>query len=248
MRHTVLRALCAALLLAFLPFCAFASDTEDVLAYDLPFLVNKDAPVTEDFVPADLVLLSEVLDPALVVTSADQTAVREAAEALETMLEAAKADGITNWKVGTAYRTWKQQKAILDKRIKQYQTKNNWSRAKAKSAALRSVAEPGCSEHQLGLAFDMNVPGKTFKSTKQCTWLHEHCWEYGFIIRYQEGKESITGYIAEAWHIRYVGLEHSLKIRDLGMCLEEYLESFPENTESPWLVVEEIPLEDLLTS
>ena len=248
MRHTVLRALCAALLLMFLPCFAFASDTEDVLAYDRPFLVNKDAPVTEDFVPADLVLLSEVLDPALVVTSADQMAVREAAEALETMLEAAKADGITNWKVGTAYRTWKQQKDILERRIKQYQKNNNWSRAKAKSAALKSVAEPGCSEHQLGLAFDMNVPNKTFKGTKQCTWLHEHCWEYGFIIRYQEGKESITGYIAEAWHIRYVGTEHSLKIRDLGMCLEEYLESFPEDAGSPWLVIEEIPLDDLIAS
>ena len=92
----------------------------------------------------------------------------------------------------------------------------------------------------------MNVPNKTFKGTKQCKWLHEHCWEYGFILRYQEGKESVTGYIAEAWHIRYVGVEHALKIRDLGMCLEEYLE-YEETAEPEWLV-EEIPLEDLLAS
>ena len=247
MRRGFVRTLCVLLLFVFVPCLALAeADPEDVLAYDLPMLVNKDHPVTEDFVPADLVLLSDVLDPSLVQTSSGQMAVREAAEALDTMLKAAKADGITNWKVGTAYRTWKQQNDILENKIKQYRKKNNWSRSKAKSAALKSVAEPGCSEHQLGLAFDMNVPGKTFKGTKQCKWLHEHCWEYGFILRYQEGKESVTGYVAEAWHIRYVGVEHALKIRDLGMCLEEYLE-YAENTEPEWLV-EEIPLEDLLAS
>ena len=71
----------------------------------------------------------------------------------------------------------------------------------------------------------MNVPGaSTFSSTRQCKWLHQHCWEYGFIVRYQKDKESITGFTAEAWHIRYVGTEHSMIIHDLGLCLEEYLE------------------------
>ncbi len=96
------------------------------------------------------------------------------------------------------------------------------------------MAEPGYSEHHLGLAIDINVPGaSTFKGTKQCTWLHEHCWEYGFIIRYQEDKEKITGYTAEAWHIRYVGVEHSLLIRDLGLCLEEYLDGIDAGTITP---------------
>ena len=243
------RILCCVLLLALLfsVFSTAAAEETDVLAEYLPMLVNKDYPVSEDFIPADLVLLAEVLNSSLVkVKSKDIKAVRTAAEALETMLEAAAADGVKNWQINTAYRSIADQKKLLDNRIRSYMKNNNLSRSRATARALRTVAEPGCSEHQLGLAFDMNVPGKTFKGTKQCKWLHEHCWEYGFILRYQEGKESVTGYVAEAWHIRYVGVEHALKIRDLGMCLEEYLE-YAENTEPEWLV-EEIPLEDLLAS
>ena len=54
----------------------------------------------------------------------------------------------------------------------------------------------------------------------------EHCWEYGFILRYTEEKEAITGFIAEAWHFRYVGVEHSLIMRDENLCLEEYIEKY----------------------
>lgn len=93
------------------------------------------------------------------------------------------------------------------------------------------MAEPGCSEHQLGLAIDINVPGaSSFAGTKQCKWLHEHCWEFGFIVRYTADKKEITGFEAEAWHIRYVGTEHALRIRELGMCLEEYLEGIENGT------------------
>ena len=88
------------------------------------------------------------------------------------------------------------------------------------------MQEPGCSEHQLGLSFDINVPGRSFKGTKQCTWLHEHCWEYGFILRYQEGKEAITGFKAEAWHYRWVGLEHARRMKEENLCLEEYIQRY----------------------
>ena len=71
------------------------------------------------------------------------------------------------------------------------------------------MADPGSSEHHTGLAFDITVAGTIFKGTEQQIWLHEHCWDYGFIIRYQEDKEKITGFLAECWHIRYVGLPHS---------------------------------------
>ena len=57
--------------------------------------------------------------------------------------------------------------------------------------------------------------------------MHKHCWEYGFVIRYQEDKEKLTGYLAECWHIRYVGLPHSLDMRDRNLCLEEYLRAVP---------------------
>jgi len=95
---------------------------------------------------------------------------------------------------------------------------------KARSAARKTVADPGTSEHHTGLAFDITTPGKTFMGTPQQKWLHEHCWEYGFIIRYPEGKEDITGFVAECWHIRYVGVVHSIPMRDSGECLEEYLD------------------------
>ena len=205
----------------------------DVLAGDLPMLVNKTHPVDEFLLPADLVLLEDVLDSNLVkIKYKDTKAVREAAEVLEEMLEAAKADGVTKWQVSTAYRSYAQQEKMLDNKISSYlKSHSEWSRSKARSAALRTVAEPGCSEHQLGLAIDINVPGASaFKGTKQCKWLHEHCWEYGFIVRYTADKKDITGYEAEEWHIRYVGVDHALRIRELGLCLEEYLDGIADGT------------------
>ena len=229
-----LRALCCAVMLALLfsiPFSAVAEET-DVLAVGLPILVNKDYPVSEDFLPADLVLLTDVLDPSLVnVKNKDCKAVRGAAEALETMLEAARDDGIKNWQINTAYRSIPDQKTLLDNRIRRYMKDNpNMSRSKARTRALRTVAEPGCSEHHLGLAFDITAKGASgFKGTKQCKWLHAHCWDYGFIIRYQEDKTEITGFAAEEWHIRYVGTEHSVPMRDGNLCLEEYLAGVQED-------------------
>ena len=108
--------------------------------------------------------------------------------------------------------------------VKEYMNKNGLSRSKAESAARLTVADPGTSEHHTGLAFDVTVPGETFKFTKQCQWLHEHCWEYGFIIRYTDDKQDITGFLGEEWHIRYVGTEHSMNMKNSGLCLEEYLE------------------------
>ena len=204
-------------------------ETVDVLAWDFPMLTNKDLPVGEDFVPADLVLMTDYCDPELVKIKYPETeGVREAVEALVVMLEAARADGITKWQVSAGYRSYEQQKQMLEKSIRSHLKKNpGWSRSRARSAALRTVAEPGASEHHLGLSFDVNVPGaSSFSSTKQCKWLHKHCWEYGFIIRYQKGKEKITGFAPEAWHIRYVGIGHSLVMRDEGICLEEYIEKY----------------------
>ena len=246
-----LRILCSLLLLTLLLSAAFtaAAEETDVLADDLPMLVNKDHPVPEDFVPADLVLLTDVLDSSIVkVKNKDTKAVRTAAEALEKMLEAAKADGIKNWQINTAYRSIPDQKKLLENRVKGYMKNNNMSRSAATARALRSVAEPGCSEHHIGLAFDITAKGASaFKGTKQCKWLHAHCWEYGFIVRYQEGKEDITGFTAEEWHIRYVGTEHSIPIRDYNYCLEEYLAGIEDP--SAFLVEdaeEDLDFEDLI--
>ncbi|MBQ3705807.1 MAG: D-alanyl-D-alanine carboxypeptidase family protein [Clostridia bacterium] len=199
----------------------------DVLAGEWPMLTNLEHPVGEDFLPADLVLMTELCDEKLVkIKYAETLGVRRAVEALTEMLEAAREDGITNWQVSAGYRSYAQQERMLNAKINSYLKRNSgWSRSRARRAALKTVAEPGASEHHLGLSFDVNVPKtSSFAGTKQCAWLHEHCWEYGFIIRYQEGKEAITGFSAEAWHIRFVGVEHSLIMRDQNLCLEEYLE------------------------
>ena len=197
-----------------------------VMAGTLPLLVNKEHPVDADFYPGDLVKLSEYCDSSLVkIKYQDTQAVREAADALIEMLTAAKAEGVTNWQVSAAYRSYQDQQDILEKKVKEYMNSNGLSRTKALSAARKTVADPGTSEHHTGLAFDMTVPGTSaFLGTAQCTWLHRHCWDYGFIVRYQEDKEDITGFLAEAWHIRYVGKPHSTVMRDQNLCLEEYLE------------------------
>lgn len=197
-----------------------------VLAGSQPLLVNRQHPVASDFVPADLVNLSEYCDSSLVKIKYDGTqGVREAADALLRMLEAAKADGITNWQVSAAYRSYADQQRIFDNKVKSFQNNNpDWSLSRCRSAASVTVADPGASEHHTGLAFDMTVPNTSmFLGTKQCTWLHQHCWEYGFILRYTDEKQQITGFAGEAWHIRYVGTEHSLAMQQSGQCLEEYL-------------------------
>ena len=197
-----------------------------VLAGSQPLLVNRQHPVASDFVPADLVNLSEYCDSSLVKIKYDGTqGVREAADALIRMLEAAKADGITSWQVSAAYRSYADQQRIFDNKVKSFQNNNpDWSLSRCRSAASITVADPGASEHHTGLAFDMTVPGTSmFLGTKQCTWLHQHCWEYGFILRYTDEKQQITGFAGEAWHIRYVGTEHSLAMQQSGQCLEEYL-------------------------
>ena len=249
LRKACLYMLYCVLLMLLFPFCAFADpEPVDVLAGPMPMLVNRRFPVDDDFVPSDLVLLTDVLDSSLIRVKYKGTqAVRTAAEALEAMLEAAKADGVKNWQVSAAYRSIADQEKILEDKIRYYRKKNSgWSRAKARSAALHSVAEPGCSEHHLGLAFDVNVPNTSaFKGTKQCKWLHAHCWDYGFIVRYQENKEEITGFTAEEWHIRYVGVEHAQYMRDHDMCLEEYL-LFAQDNPDFAVIIEEIPVGDLL--
>ena len=205
------------------------ADPVDVLAGNWPVLTNLDHPVSEDFVPADLVLMTEICSEDLVRIKYPETlGVRRAVEALAKMLTAAREEGLGKWQVSAGYRSYAQQVRMLENSIQSHLKKNSgWSRSRARKAALRTVAEPGASEHHLGLSFDVNVRGSgSFSSTKQCKWMHEHCWEYGFIVRYQKGKEQITGFAPEAWHIRYVGIEHSLIMRDEDLCLEEYLEKY----------------------
>lgn len=83
-------------------------------------------------------------------------------------------------------------------------------------------AHPGYSEHQTGLAIDMNSISDSFATTPEAAWVAENCHKYGFIIRYPEGKQEITGYKAESWHIRYLGIEKATMIHESGLTIEEY--------------------------
>ena len=199
-------------------------------------LVNKEPENTLDefFTPADLVKIKDILGTKLAKIKYKNTmGVRTAVEALKAMLEAAKEDGIgKKWQISAGYRTWDQQVNLLNQKTSAYKKKNKgWSSSKARRAALRSVAEPGSSEHHLGLAFDINKQGSsTFAGTKHSEWLNEHCWEYGFIIRYTKEKEKITGFVAEPWHIRYVGVEHAMYMKEHDLCLEEYVKGLNDGT------------------
>lgn len=92
-----------------------------------------------------------------------------------------------------------------------------------KAEADRYSARPGHSEHQTGLAFDLNTISDEFKDTDEGKWVAENCHKYGFIVRYPEDKESVTGYMYEPWHIRYLGTDTATAVYESGLCLEEYL-------------------------
>ena len=194
-----------------------------------PLLVNREKPLDENYEPYDLVEMNTYCDSGIVHIKFEHTmGEREAVDALMEMLSAAVGDGIFPWQISTAYRTVSDQKRIFNNRVNSYMKENGLSRSKAVSATRRTVADPGCSEHHLGTSFDITVPGKTFAGTVQAKWLEEHCWDYGFILRYTKEKEKITGFAAEAWHFRYVGTDHARIMRDENLCLEEYLEKYQD--------------------
>ena len=195
----------------------------NTLEGDQPLLVNKDHPVSEDFVPADLVRVKDVAGGLMTYQTDSIQGVRAAVDALADMIRAAQADGITPWKLREGYRTIKDQKKIYDNRVDKYISEGK-TRSQAIARTKIEVAEPGASEHHTGLAFDLNVPGESFIDTAQYVWLKKHCWEYGFVLRYTDEKEDITGIIGEEWHVRYVGRDHAQKMTEMDFCLEEYID------------------------
>ena len=136
-------------------------------------------------------------------------------DALTRMLADCKAAG-NSYTFNSAYRSYNDQLGILNSRTNEYMATYELDYGAARAKALQSVAVPGTSEHHLGLAVDI-------VGTAAQAWLAEHCWEYGFILRYTGDKAHITGIIDEPWHFRYVGTEVSLDMQYSGLCLEEYL-------------------------
>ena len=193
---------------------------------DYLILVNRENRLDRSYMPTDLVSIESVIPSSVVKVKYSGTkANRTAVEALGRMLEDAAAQGIGDWQVSSAYRSYADQQKLVDNSVSNYQKNNpGWSKERCLSATYQTVAPAGTSEHQTGLAFDMTVPGVSFTGTKQQKWLHEHCYEYGFVVRFTEDKQSITGFLAESWHIRYVGTQVAQVMTYNNWCLEEYIE------------------------
>lgn len=128
------------------------------------------------------------------------------------MARAAWADGISLW-ICSGFRSYEYQKTLYNSYVATY----------GKDATDTFSARPGHSEHQTGMAMDIIEASSAFEGTPAAVWLAENCYKYGFIIRYPKGKESITGYKYEPWHIRYLGRETAEAVYKSGLTLEEYL-------------------------
>ena len=193
---------------------------------DFLMLVNRQHKLGKNDAPTDLVTIESVLSADIVKVKYSGTkADRTATEALGRMLSAAIADGLSNFQISSAYRTYGEQQKLVDNSVAKYQKNNpDWSRDRCLSATYNTVAPAGTSEHQTGLAFDITVPNVSFTGTAQQKWLHEHCAKYGFVVRFTADKQKLTGFVAESWHFRYVGVEAAQTMTQNNWCLEEYVE------------------------
>ena len=193
---------------------------------DFLMLVNRQHKLGKNDAPTDLVTIESVLSADIVKVKYSGTkADRTATEALGRMLSAAIADGLSNFQISSAYRTYSEQQKLVDNSVAKYQKNNpDGSRDRCLSATYNPVAPAGTSEHQTGLAFDITVPNVSFTGTAQQKWLHEHCAKYGFVVRFTADKQKLTGFVAESWHFRYVGVEAAQTMTQNNWCLEEYVE------------------------
>ena len=180
-------------------------------------LVNEENDLDSDYVPEDLRQLN--ISFSFKGYSEKKEMKQEAADALEIMIKDSKSKGLNLVGV-SAFRSFDAQNNIY----------NNSVKMQGKAHADKYSAKPGMSEHQTGLSIDLSTPSiknelvEKFDKTKEGIWLRDNCYKYGFIIRYPKGKEDITGYAYEPWHIRYVGQKAAQEIHDETLTLEEYLE------------------------
>lgn len=142
---------------------------------------------------------------------------------LQEMFDDARAAGLQLY-VRDGYRTAETQQRILDEKIEAYRNEG-YSDSEADELAKEWVAVPGTSEHQLGLAVDINADTSQSTSDEVYTWLANNSYKYGFINRYPTDKTEITGVIYEPWHYRYVGRDAAQEIYSQHICLEEYIEN-----------------------
>ena len=145
---------------------------------------------------------------------------------LQEMFDAARTEDVYPV-VREGYRTAEEQQEILDDKIQSY-INQGYSQVKAERTAKEWVALPRTSEHQLGIAVDINADKSKCSNEDVYGWLAENAYKYGFVLRYPPGKQKITGTSYEPWHYRYVGEEAAKEIYERGICLEEYFKQMIE--------------------
>jgi D-alanyl-D-alanine carboxypeptidase len=173
---------------------------------NLPLLVNGAHPLPEDYKPDELIRLYDRKERSFELAASDIKVGGQTFRAMQKMFLAAAEDGVEGFIITSGYRTRKRQRELYEERQDD------------------TVQKPGCSEHESGLAFDVTARGGTggFETTRQFQWLSQNCAEYGFILRYPQGKEQETGIAYEPWHYRYVGREAAREIMSRGITLETY--------------------------
>lgn len=183
------------------------SSTEGLKIIDGILIVNKSYPLPKGYVPKN--------------TYNDATGKRYCSDCIDKdayseykqMKADATALGLNIW-IQSGYRSYELQETLY----------NNYVNRDGKLAADTYSARPGYSEHQTGLAFDLNSISDDFQYTNEGKWVSANAWKYGFILRYPKSKESITGYKYESWHLRYVGKDLASKLYNNGdwITLEEH--------------------------
>jgi LAS superfamily LD-carboxypeptidase LdcB len=144
------------------------------------------------------------------------------ADDMEAFVQAARAVGLSVL-LSSGYRSYAEQTYLFNRKVAEY----------GEAVAQTIVARPGTSEHQTGLCCDITdryyeMKDRSLEDTELYQWMSEHCQEYGFIVRFPDGKEDVTGIIYEPWHFRYVGREAATYIMEHDLTLEEFLELYRE--------------------
>ena len=195
-----------------------ADEARAMLADPLMVLVNHTSKMPDDYT-----FDTKECGSATAVNKTLQTV---ACDAFLSMQKAAADDGVTVW-MQSGYRSVSYQTNLYEKKTNYYK-QQGYDDAKAKEMAAAVVNPPGYSEHNCGLAADLNSPEHTgldegFENTAAFRWLCQHAGEYGFILRYPKGAEEKTEITYEPWHWRYVGVENAAKINASGLCFEDYI-------------------------
>ena len=178
-------------------------------------LVNENYPLDTEYEPAELTEIDS-----------ERSVDSRIAENLQKMLDDGAAAGLSMY-VASGYRAYDKQREVFNSTMQDW-INQGYTPLNAYDETKKSVAVPGTSEHATGLAVD--IISSEYEElddrqgdTDEQKWLMEHCWEYGFILRYPEEKADITGIIYEPWHYRYVGEEAAKEITEQGITLEEYI-------------------------